>query len=255
MTTVIKIGGNIVDNPKALESFLKDFSTLEGDKILVHGGGKIATKISAALGIETKMVEGRRVTDKETVEVVTMVYAGLVNKSIVSQLQAYGTNAIGLSGADADIIRSHKRHVVDIDYGFVGDIDHIDAEKLMGFINAGLTPVIAPITHDGKGQLLNTNADTVASQIAQALKAKLVYCFELPGVMQDINNPSSIIPRINTSKYGELKTGGIIANGMIPKLNNCFEALENGVTNVAICQADQILNLNNPSFIGTSLEL
>ncbi len=255
MINVIKIGGNIVDNPEALDQFLSDFSKLPGQNILIHGGGKVATKISAALGIETKMVEGRRVTDKDTLEVVTMVYAGLVNKTIVSKLQALNTNAIGLSGADANIIKSHKRTNSSVDYGFVGDIDHVDADKIHSLLHSDLTPVIAPITHDKKGQLLNTNADSVASQVARSLKARLVYCFELPGVMKDINDENSLIARINQEYYTELKTGGIIADGMIPKLDNCFEALNAGVSKVCICQANQILNLDSGTFVGTELEL
>lgn len=254
-TYVIKIGGNVVDNPEALDSFLEGFSGVEAGKILVHGGGKVATKISAALGIETQMVEGRRVTDAETLEVVTMVYAGLVNKKIVSKLQANDVNAIGLSGADADVIRSHKRTGSSVDYGFVGDIDKVDQSFLQELLSSNKTPVMAPITHNGDGMLLNTNADTIASEVAAAVQGSLVYCFELPGVMEDINDPDSLIREITPSKYQELKSGGVIADGMIPKLDNCFNALEKGVKEVFICQAEQVRHLEQSSFTGTKLEL
>lgn len=250
---VIKIGGNIVDNPLVLDQFIEVFSKLEGAKILVHGGGKIATKISASLGIEAKMVEGRRVTDVETLDVVTMVYAGLVNKNIVAKIQSKKVNAIGLSGADANVISSHKRTGSKIDYGFVGDIDDVNVKFLSQLLNDKYIPIMAPITHDGRGQLLNTNADTIASELAVALssiyKVQLTYCFELPGVMEDIKDASSIIPEINTPTYEDLRKRDIIADGMIPKMDNCFNAIKKGVNSVRICHA---LNLNSST--GTILK-
>ena len=250
---VIKIGGNIVDNPEVLDQFIDVFSKLEGANILVHGGGKIATKISASLGIEAQMIEGRRVTDPETLKVVTMVYAGLVNKNIVSKVQAKNVNAIGLSGADGNAIRSHKRVGSSVDYGLVGDVDEVNVDFLTKVIEDGLTPIMAPITHDGNGQLLNTNADTIASELAVALSSKyevqLTYCFELPGVMRDINDENSIVSEISSETYSELKRDGVIVDGMIPKMDNSFNAINKGVDSVRICHA---LNLN--SKIGTVLK-
>ena len=258
MLSIIKIGGNIVDNPEALDTFLADFSQLKGNKILVHGGGKIATKVSKALGIEAQMIEGRRVTDAETIKVVTMVYAGLVNKSIVSKLQALECNAIGLSGADANVIQSHKRIVKDVDYGFVGDVDVINADFLGNLIGQNLQPVLAPITHDKKGQLLNTNADTIASTVAVAMAklmpTQLIYCFELAGVLKDINDKNSVIPTINANEYLTLKEEGIIAAGMIPKMDNCFDAIKQGVSNVRIVNASDLKGiLENKEAKGTTL--
>lgn len=255
---VIKIGGNIVDNDLALEKFLDDFAALKANKILIHGGGKVATKISKALGIETKMIEGRRVTDEETVKVVTMVYAGLINKTIVAGLQSRNCNAIGLSGADNNSIKSYKRIVKDVDYGFVGDIDEVNSKFLSTLINDKSTPVLAPITHDGKANLLNTNADTVASETAIALSqyftTELIYCFELPGVLTDINDKTSVIPQINSDSYSSLKEKGIIADGMIPKMDNCFNAINRGVKSVRIVQASDLTEIvNNDQKLGTQL--
>ncbi len=241
--TVVKIGGNIVDHPEKLDAFLKLFSSLEGAKVLVHGGGKIATQVSKALGIDAQMINGRRVTNKETIKVVTMVYAGLVNKSIVAKLQGLQQNAIGLSGADANVIQAHKRIVKNdaVDYGFVGDIDKVNGAFLTSLINENKLPIMAPITHDGAGQLLNTNADTIASETAIALskfyEATLLYAFELPGVLTDINDKSSVIDEIDTLKYKELLKQGIIAQGMIPKMDNCYNAIDKGVTEVLIGDA------------------
>jgi len=250
---VIKIGGNIVDNPEVLDQFIDVFTQLEGAKILVHGGGKIATKISASLGIEAQMVNGRRVTDKETLKVVTMVYAGLVNKNIVSKLQSKKVNALGLSGADANVIRSHKRTGSEVDYGFVGDVDEVNTDFLSKLINDNIIPIMAPITHDAQGQLLNTNADTIASELAVGLSSsyevQLTYCFELPGVMRDINDKNSIVKEINSETYASLITEGIIVDGMIPKLDNSFNAINKGVDSVRICHA---LNLNSTT--GTVLK-
>lgn len=249
--SIIKIGGNIIDNPAKLEKFLADFSQLQGSKILVHGGGKVATQISASLGIEAKMVDGRRITDAETLKVVTMVYAGLINKNIVARLQAFNCNAIGLTGADGNIIPATKRKTAGIDYGFVGDIDSalVQTENLKLFLDNRITPVFAPVTHDGKGQLLNTNADTVASALAVSLakhfETRLLYCFERKGVLQDINDEGSVIPEIASGDYPALKEKGIISEGMIPKIDNAFDAINKGVKSVFICHADELLNIIN----------
>jgi len=244
---VVKIGGNIIDNEAKLNSFLKDFAQLSGPKILVHGGGKIATEVSKGLGIEARMVDGRRITDAETLRIVTMVYGGLVNKTIVAKLQANGCNALGLTGADANIIPAKKRPVKEIDYGFVGDImeSQIPTKHLQLFLDNNLTPIIAPLTHDQQGHLLNTNADTIASALAVALAGifdtRLTYCFEKKGVLKDINDENSVINSINGEKYQDLKKEGTIAQGMIPKLDNAFKAIDAGVKLVYICHADELL--------------
>src|SRR5471030_2149956 len=223
---IIKIGGNVIDNSENLHNFLKDFTALEGYKILVHGGGKVATQLSETLGIEAKMVDGRRITDIETLRIVTMVYGGLINKNIVAQLQQFGTNAIGLTGADGNFIRTKKRPVKTIDYGFVGDMDKksIDAANIKRLMDAGFTPVFCALTHDGEGQLLNTNADTIASALAVTLselyETTLIYCFEKKGVLKDINDETSLITEIDTKRYEELKNEKIIHGGMLPKLDN-----------------------------------
>src|ERR1700709_1435614 len=222
---IIKIGGNVIDNSENLYHFLKDFTALDGYKILVHGGGKVATQMSEELGVESKLVDGRRITDIDTLRVVTMVYGGLINKNIVAQLQRFGTNAIGLTGADGDFIRTKKRPVKTIDYGFVGDIDEksINPENIESLMDAGFTPVFCAITHDGEGQLLNTNADTIASALAVALaglyETTLIYCFEKKGVLKDINDEESLIKDINPQHYLELKEQQIIHSGMLPKLD------------------------------------
>lgn len=245
--TVVKIGGNIVDNPEALARFVRDFSMLPGRKILVHGGGKEATRLSARLEIPTTMIEGRRVTSRETLDVVTMVYAGLVNKRIVSMLQAEGCNAVGLSGADGNVIKAVKRPVDPIDYGYVGDIhdDGVNAGFLLSLVDAGIIPVFCAITHDGHGTLLNCNADSVASAVAVAMSklvpVELVYCFEQPGVMEDIDNPDSLIPEITPDLYRSLKEKGIVAKGMIPKLDNSFRSIDAGVKSVYIKHAANLL--------------
>ncbi len=246
---VVKIGGNVVDDPEALDAFLTDFVALDGPKVLVHGGGKIATKTAAALGIDAQMVDGRRVTDGEMLMVCIMVYAGLINKTIVAKLQALGANAIGLSGADGDAMRAHKRTGSDIDYGFVGDIDHVNDTFLGGLIGQGMVPVLAPITHDKQGLLLNTNADTIAGEAARNLsggfQTELIYCFELPGVLFDINDRDSVIPQLNPTQYEELKEKGIIAKGMVPKLDNCFAAIAGGASRVRICQSTALSKLSD----------
>lgn len=256
--TIVKIGGNVIDNADALALFLNDFTKLEGKKILIHGGGKIATQMSASLGIEAKMVEGRRITDEKTLEIVTMVYAGLINKNIVAQLQAHQSNAIGLTGADGNIIRAQKRPIKEIDYGFVGDLDEnsISTQALSNLLEAGFLPIFCAITHDGNGYLLNTNADTIASSIAVAMsktyQTHLVYCFEKKGVLKDVNDDSTVVRKIRTHQFEELKADGTVAGGMIPKLQNAFEAINKGVSSVYIGKADELLAIDKGDF-GTKL--
>lgn len=257
---VIKIGGNVIDNSANLHQFLKDFAALEGLKVLVHGGGKVATQISSSLGIEAKMVDGRRITDIETLRVVTMVYAGLINKNIVAQLQRYHSNAIGLTGADGNFIRAKKRPVKTIDYGYVGDLDQdsVQAENISKLLDAGFTPVFCALTHDGDGQMLNTNADTIASALAVALasiyETTLIYCFEKKGVLQDINDEDSLIREIDPERYENLKFEKIVSEGMLPKLDNAFTAIKSGVKEVIIGQADELHYLNTKTSFGTTLK-
>jgi len=245
---IIKIGGNVINDEMTLSSFLSDFSQMEGLKILVHGGGKKATTMANDMGLEPKMIGGRRITDKANLEIVTMIYAGLLNKNIVAELQLNNCNAIGLSGADANCILAHKRIIKDIDYGFAGDVDAINSETIKLFLDNKMTPVFCAITHDKKGQLLNTNADTISSEIAKALstdyQVELVYCFEKNGVLEDVNNDNSVIEWINKKTYEDLKKKNIIAEGMLPKLKNCFDALENGVKKVVIGNPKVISNRN-----------
>lgn len=268
---IIKVGGNVIDNPEQLEKFLSDFAIIQGPKILIHGGGKIATKLSHDLGIISSLIEGRRITDSETLRVVTMVYAGLINKNIVALLQQKFCNAIGFCGADANIIRAKKRPIkrifskevnqeIDIDYGFVGDLDDssIDTVALSKLLESGFNPVFSAITHDGNGQLLNTNADTIASALATAMakhfETSLIYCFEKAGVLTDVDNENSLIKFLNPDIYSDLKSKGIINEGMIPKLDNAFEALNNGVKEVLIGKSDSLSDLNQNSF-GTRLTI
>ena len=231
---------------------MDDFAAIEGYKVLVHGGGRSATKLAAQLGIESQMVNGRRITDAETLKVVMMVYGGLVNKNIVAGLQARGANALGLTGADMDVIRSVKRPVKDVDYGFVGDVKQVNAEFLGDLIHKGVVPVMAPLTHDGAGNLLNTNADTIAGETAKALAAlfdvTLVFCFEKKGVLRDENDDDSVIPQITPAEFKQYVADGVIQGGMIPKLENSFEALNAGVTEVVITLASAI-NENNGTYI------
>lgn len=256
--SIIKIGGNVIDNSEKLHQFLLDFTALPGDKILVHGGGKIATELGTSLGIEAKMVDGRRITDIETLRIVTMVYAGLINKNMVAQLQDKGCNAIGLTGADGNIIRAAKRPVKDIDYGFVGDLNEasVSSEMIDSLLRAGLVPVLCAITHDGDGQLLNTNADTIASAVAVAMsdryETSLIYCFEKRGVMRDIEDDNSLVTEIKMAEFEGLKNEGVVSGGMIPKLHNAFEAIKSGVTAVYIGKADELPLLDQQSF-GTRL--
>ena len=252
--TIVKVGGKIVEEEASLKQLLNDFSTISGSKILVHGGGRSATAMAARLGIETQMVDGRRITDKATLEVVTMVYAGLVNKNIVAGLQALSCNAAGFTGADMDIIRARKRPVKDIDYGYVGDVSEVNTSELLLLLNEGITPIIAPLTHDGKGSMLNTNADTIASELAVALSSSfsvdLVYCFEKNGVLANPDDDNSVIPYLDKNTYAEYKQTGAIAAGMIPKLDNAFAALNNGVARVLIINAN---NLTRPASTGTTI--
>lgn len=245
--SIIKIGGNIIDNEVNLTSFLNAYAAVEGKKILIHGGGKLATKMAADLNIPQQMVDGRRITDAPTLKIVTMVYAGYINKNIVAALQSKNIQALGICGADANIIRAHKRINASTDYGFVGDIDVVDSEKIVKLLEAGLSLVVAPITHDGAGQLLNTNADTMAQAIATAISSiyevSLVYSFEKKGVLSDIHNNDSVISVINPENYASLKAGGQVNEGMIPKLDNAFEALQNGVNRVIIGDALDIEKL------------
>ena len=242
--TVVKVGGKIVEEEATLHKLLDDFAAIEGRKVLVHGGGRSATKLAERLGIESRMVNGRRITDAETLKVVTMVYGGLVNKNIVAGLQARGVNALGLTGADMDIIRSVKRPVKDIDYGFVGDVEQVNAGLLGDLIAKEVVPVMAPLTHDGEGCMLNTNADTIAGETAKALAAlfdvTLVYCFEKKGVLRDEKDDDSVISTINPAEFRQLVADGVIQGGMIPKLENSFEALEAGVSEVVITLASAI---------------
>ena len=243
--TIVKVGGAVVEDELQLSQLLRDFSAIEGRKVLVHGGGRRATKVAEQLGIETKMVNGRRITDAQMLEVVTMVYGGLVNKQVVARLQANGINAIGLTGADANVIRSHKRPLKDgIDYGFVGDVDQADGEMLSRFIEAGITPVMAPLTHNGEGHILNTNADTIASETAKALASlydvTLIYSFEKPGVMRNPDDDTSLIPEITRADFESYKADGTISGGMLPKIENALAAVESGVSRVIITLATAI---------------
>ena len=232
--TVIKVGGKIVEEEATLRQLLNDFAAIEGHKVLVHGGGRSATKIAAQLGIESKMVNGRRITDAETLRVVTMVYGGLVNKNIVAGLQAYGVNALGLTGADMNVIRSVKRPVKEVDYGFVGDVEKVDASLLSDLIYKGVVPVMAPLTHDGQGNMLNTNA------LSGLFDVTLVYCFEKKGVLRDENDDDSVIPQITRAEFEQYVADGVIQGGMIPKLENSFEAINAGVSEVIITLASAI---------------
>ena len=256
--SVIKIGGNVIDNHELLDKFLQDFAAVKGAKILVHGGGKIASKLATDLGIEAKLVDGRRITDEKTIDVVTMVYAGLINKKIVAKLQAINCNALGLSGADGNALRAKKRPVTEIDYGFVGDIpnDAVNIRLLNQLLVDGFMPVFCAITHDGKGQLLNTNADTIASSLAVALSShyecSLLYCFEKKGVLKDVNDDNSIIREIPSSSFLALQQQGVISDGMIPKIKNAFDAIENGVKDVFIGSSGDLLLIEENKF-GTRL--
>lgn len=249
---VIKVGGGVVEDVASLQRLLDTFAAMPGKKVLVHGGGRSATKMAAQLGIESTMVGGRRVTDAEMLKVVTMVYGGLVNKNVVAGLQARGVNALGLTGADVNLIRSHKRPLKQVtlddgasmmvDFGFVGDVDEADGKMLDKLLKEGVVPVVAPLTHDGQGNLLNTNADTIANEVACALAAyydvTLTYCFEKRGVLRNADDENSAIARITASDFKELVEQGIVSGGMIPKLENAFQAITRGVSRVVITHAD-----------------
>lgn len=244
--TIVKVGGKIVEEPESLKQLLNGFSKIEGPKMLVHGGGRTATQIAAQLGLETQMINGRRVTDGEMIKVVTMVYAGLVNKNIVAQLSGLGLKALGLTGADMNVIRSHKRPVTPegIDYGFVGDVDTVDAKAISLLINDGIIPVMAPLSLGNDACLLNTNADTIAGETAKAMASlydvTLIYCFEKKGVLMDADDDESVIPHITPDYYEELKQKEIVSGGMLPKLDNSFAALHAGVSKVIITRADEL---------------
>lgn len=251
---VFKIGGNVVDNPDALQRFIREFASIKSPKILIHGGGKEATRLSKRLDIPTQMIDGRRVTDRDTLDVVTMVYAGLINKRIVASLQAVGCNALGLTGADADCIRATKRPANPVDYGFVGDINPSDINDIYieYVLRQDIVPVFCAITHDGHGNLLNCNADSVASSVAIATSriapVELIYCFERNGVLRDVDDPDSVISIITPSIYEDLRRDNIVADGMIPKIDNAFNAINRGVESVTIKHSDNIL-----SDIGTTI--
>ena len=242
--TIIKVGGAVVEDGARLDSLLDGFAAIEGRKLLVHGGGRRATAVASRLGIESKMVGGRRITDLPMLEVATMVYGGLVNKDIVARLQARGVDAIGLTGADGGVILSHKRPVKDVDYGFVGDVDRVDGGRLSTLVEAGLAPVLAPLTHDGRGQMLNTNADTIAAETAKAMAGRydvtLIFCFEKPGVLADPDNDDSLIPVITRADFERYAADGTVSGGMLPKLENAFAAIDAGVSRVNITLATAI---------------
>ena len=243
--TIVKVGGAVVEDEVQLAQLLKDFSAIPGRKVLIHGGGRRATQVAASLGIESKMVGDRRITDAEMLSVVTMVYGGLVNKNLVARLQANGVNALGLTGADIDVIRSHKRPLKDgIDFGFVGDVDRADGQMLSRLIEAGITPVMAPLTHDGQGNILNTNADTIASETAKALASiydvTLIYSFEKKGVLSNPDDDDSVIPTINRADFERYKADGTISGGMLPKIENALSAIDAGVSRVIITLATAI---------------
>lgn len=254
--TVVKVGGKIVEDAVSLNQLLNDFSKIEGKKILVHGGGKSATTIAAKLGVKTEMVNGRRITNAEMLEIVMMVYGGLINKNIVAKCQAFGLNAIGLTGADLNIIKAVKRPVKDIDYGFAGDVVSVQAEQLSLLLKHNAVPVIAPLTHNGEGLILNTNADTMAAEISKAMASEfdcsLVYCFEKPGVLKNPDDDNSVIKKLGLKAFKRLQEDGVINAGMIPKLDNGFDAIRNGVSEVVITNSTALKELND---LGTRLVL
>jgi acetylglutamate kinase len=242
--TIIKVGGKVVEEPESLNALLDEFKKISGNKILVHGGGRTATEMAKKLGVETQMVDGRRITDADTLDIVTMVYGGLVNKKIVAQLQARGINAIGLTGADLGLIKAHKRPVKEIDYGFVGDVDDVNASELRMLIDENVVPVIAPLTHNGKGQILNTNADTIASELAIELSnffnVYLFFCFEKKGVLINSNDESTVIYDLSSQLFEQYKSDGTISDGMIPKLENGFRAKSKGVKEILITNPENV---------------
>ena len=257
---ITKIGGNVIDQSDLLDQFLIDFAGIQQNKILVHGGGTIASKIARKLEIEPQIIDGRRLTDEQMLQVVVMVYGGLVNKTIVSKLQALGVNSLGLSGADANIIEARKREVKEIDYGFVGDIESVNRRRLIQFLTNGLTPVIAPLTHDRQGHMLNTNADTIAAEIATALSSSfhvtLIYCFDKAGLLMTNTESDTVIEKVSRDKYLQLKSEGIVSKGMIPKMDTAFIALKGGVKKIKICHASSLLAVVKENLkVGTELSL
>lgn len=257
MVFVIKIGGNVLDDAEALTRFLQAFAGVDGPKILVHGGGKIATRLGSQLGIESKYIDGRRITDDDTIDLVTMVYGGLVNKQLVAQLQALSCNALGITGADGNVLPAVKRPVKTIDYGWVGDVvsDKIPVDRWRILLDNGFVPVLAPLTHNQEGRMLNTNADTMASSIAVALSAhydvRLIYCFEKKGILDSVEDDNSVITRINPESYAQLKTEGKLFAGILPKLDNAFDAINNGVKEVLIGHADDLEQNTTAQTTGT----
>jgi acetylglutamate kinase len=248
--TIVKIGGKVIDSKQQLAEVLADFAKIDGHKLLVHGGGTLASEFGRKIGLEAKMVDGRRITDADSLEVVTMIYAGLINKKIVATLQGHGCNALGLSGADGNSIKAHKRVNNQLDYGFVGDIDEVNTELVSSFLNNGLTPVFSAITHNMNGQLLNTNADTIASVVAVALanqfSVKLVITFEQNGVLADPKDHNSVIHEMRHTEFKQLQADGAVSDGMVPKLDNGFNALNQGVKEVIITSFNNIAELNEP---------
>lgn len=254
---VVKIGGNVIDDEKALDLFLYHFSRLEGHKILVHGGGKLATTLAGQMNVPQQMLNGRRVTDEATLKIVTMVYAGWINKSIVARLQALGCDALGLSGADGNLLRAHKRLVNDVDFGFVGDVDTVHTDFLRSCLDRGNSIILAPVTHDGAGGLLNTNADSIANSIAVALtgryEVQLIYCFEKAGILLDIADETSCIRSINRKDAQVLEQEGSIHSGMLPKIQNALQAVDDGVQKVVIGKWDRLQELVN-GLSGTQIQ-
>lgn len=246
---IVKIGGNIIDDVEALEKFLKDFAAIQSPKILVHGGGKLATKLAKQMDVPVKLTNGRRITDADTLDIITMVYAGKINKNIVAKLQSYKCNSVGFSGADGNTIVSNKRPINPVDFGYVGDVKLVNTETVDLLLKGSVTPVFCAITHDKEGQLLNTNADTIASELAigfsKLYNTQLYFCFEKNGVLKDIQDDDSLIEKITQSNYKTLKKEGVIANGMLPKLDNCFHALSNNVEKVCIGKPEMLFNPNS----------
>jgi len=256
MITLLKIGGNVLNKPAILGQVLDDFAALPGFKALVHGGGRAASSLAQRLGLEAKMHQGRRITDAAMLEVVTYAYCGL-NQQLVAGLQARGKQAIGLGGADLNVIRAHKREGWDVDYGYAGDIDAVDGKRIFTLLTQGFTPVFSPITHNGQGQLLNTNADTIAAQVAAGLapfgEVRLIYLFELAGLMEDPAKPETLIKELDYKQFTQYQSTGIIKDGMIPKLNNAFGAIQAGCKEVLICAPDMLLHVGKDRFVGTQI--
>ena len=245
---VVKIGGNVIDDQAALEAFLNEFARLKGPKVLVHGGGKLATRLAKQMNVPVHMVDGRRITDAATLDIITMVYAGKINKTIVAKLQGFGCNAVGFTGADGNTIVSHKRPVKSIDYGFVGDVDTVNSQVISLLLEHKITPVFCALTCTQDGQLLNTNADTIASELAIGLSKKflveLYYCFEKNGVLNDVTNENSVVENIDKNKFNKMKAEGTIADGMIPKLDNCFHAVDHNVLKVCLGKPEMLFKQN-----------